>query len=383
MNLFVSAGEPSGDVHGANLIREIKARASHASVSGFGGPKMAAAGATLHYPLTDLAVMWVGRVLLNIRTFSRLLNEAETYFRSQRPDAVIVIDYPGFHWHLAKRAKKHGIPVYYFQPPQLWAWAGWRVKKVRDRIETVFTAMPFEDDWYRARGVKTEYVGHPYYDEIAAQRLDGAFMTAGRAEPGPVLALLPGSRDQEVKNNFATQLATAKRVLAARPDARVLVAAFNESQAAVTRSMATSAGVPVAVHVGRTPEIIELATACVAVSGSVGLELMCRAKPTVVVYKLGEVSRFVGRCFMTVPYISLINLLAKKELFPEYLTSRDRSPEAAAHVLGWLNDESKRLAAVAELESLRATYAKTGACGRAASRVVNDLTSRTAVRRAA
>lgn len=198
-----------------------------------------------------------------------------------------------------------------------------------------------------------------------------------------MLGLLPGSRDQEVKNNFPTQLETARRVLAARPDVRVLVAAFNGKHAAETRALAAAANVPVAVHTGRTPEVIELATACVAVSGSVGLELMCRATPTVVVYKVGHVMRFVARRLVTVPFISLVNLLAKRELFPELAGTQDRSPEATGHVLGWLNDESKRRSVVAELESLCATYAKTGACGRAADRVVSDLTGRGAVRRAA
>ena len=119
------------------------------------------------------------------------------------------------------------------------------------------------------------------------------------------------------------------------------------------------------------------------VSGSVGLELMCRATPSVVIYKLGEISRIIGRSFMTVPYISLVNLLAKEEVLPEYLTSRDRSPEAASHVLGWLNDESKRLLAVAKLDELRVKYALTGACGRAAETIANAMGKSTLIRRAA
>ena len=383
MNLFLSAGEPSGDLHGANLIRELKLRLPQATFCGFGGKKMADAGANLHYPLTDLAVMGFGRVLLNYRTFKGLLNRAEEYFKTEKPDAVVVIDYPGFHWHLAKRAHKHGIPVYYFQPPQLWAWAGWRVKKVKDRIDTVFTAMPFEDEWYRSRGVKTEYIGHPYYDEIAAQKLDTTFLAEQRSKPGPIVGLLPGSRNQEVKHNFETQLRTAKRILAARPDVRILVASFNETQAREAKEKAAASGIPVAIHVGRTPEIIELASACVAVSGSVGLELMCRSTPSVVIYKIGELSRIVGRSLMTVPYISLVNLLANREVFPEYLTSRDRSPEAAGHVLDWLNDESKRQLVVKQLDELRKKFAKSGACSRAAESIANAMVKRMEVKKAA
>ena len=235
MHLFVSAGEPSGDLHGANLVRALRARAPGVRVTGFGGDRMAAAGADLLYPLAGIAVMGVRRVVRNLRTFVRLGNQARDHFRTERPDAVVLIDCPGFHFPLAKRAKAAGLPVYFFVPPQLWAWAGWRVKKVRRYFDGVLTALPFEDEWFRARGVKTHYVGHPYFDELAAQTLAPAFLAAERARPGRVVGLLPGSRDQEVLGNFRGMLAAAARIHAARPDTRFLVAAFSESQAAMCR----------------------------------------------------------------------------------------------------------------------------------------------------
>src|SRR5262245_19684390 len=158
MRIFVSAGEPSGDSHGANLIRELKTRRRDIDIVGFGGERMAAAGATLLFPLVNLAVMWFARVLANITTFLDLLAKADRYFRHHRPDAVVLIDYPGFHWWLARRARFHGIPVYYFVPPQLWAWAGWRVAKMRKFVDRVLCTLPFETPWYRARGVEAEYV---------------------------------------------------------------------------------------------------------------------------------------------------------------------------------------------------------------------------------
>ena len=131
MHLFLSAGEPSGDLHGANLIRAVRARDPAARVSGFGGRRMLAARADLLFPLTDLAVMGLVRVLANLRTFFRLGRQAEAFFHTDRPDAVVLIDYPGFNFALAKRAHAAGIPVYYFVPPQIWAWRSGRVRKVR------------------------------------------------------------------------------------------------------------------------------------------------------------------------------------------------------------------------------------------------------------
>ncbi len=373
MRLFLSAGEPSGDLHGANLAALLKRRFPDAELVGFGGERMAAAGVTLLYPLCDLAVMWLGRVLANLPIFLHLGAKAESYFRTQRPDAVVLIDYPGFHWHLAQRAHRYGIPVYYFVPPQLWAWAGWRVKKVRRDFTAVLTAMPFEEEWYRERGVRTHYVGHPYFDEIAHQKLDAEFLAAERVKPGERIAVLPGSRTQEVLANVPMMLKAMNLIAAKRPDVRFLVAAYREKQAALIRAQLVGSGLNVEVCVGRTPEIIELATACIAVSGSVGLELLSRLKPTVVVYRVGRLFGFIARRMKKTKYISLVNLLAGEELFPEFAGSVDEHEEIAARIVGWLERPQEREALVEKLRELRDRVAVPGAVERAAEFLAEEL----------
>ena len=374
MHVFISAGEPSGDLHGANLVRALKARHPGIVITGFGGPKMEAAGASLLFRLTDLAVMFVGKVFTHLKTFFRLAKQADEHFKTERPDAVVLIDYPGFNFQLAKRAHAAGVPVYFFVPPQLWAWAGWRVKKVRRWFTGVLTALPFEEKWYRERGVNTRYVGHPYFDELAAQKLDEEFLAEQRAKPGRVVALLPGSRNQEVAKNFKYMLLAAKRVHAGRPDARFLVASFNDAQRAAAEAMATGMGLPIEFHVGRTPEVIELAEACVSVSGSVSLELMYRLKPAVIVYKVGKVFGLVFWWVMlAVNYITLVNLLADDDVFPEYATILDRSESIAAHVLTWLNDPTALAARVARLRAIKDDIARPGACDRAAAFLVESI----------
>lgn len=180
MHLFISAGEPSGDLHGANLIRSLADRHPDLRVSGLGGDRMRAAGADLVFPLADMAAMWIGRVVRNLPTYFQVLRRTDLLIRTARPDAVVLIDCPGFNWHVAKVAHRAGVPVYYFVPPQLWAWAGWRVSKMRRWVRTVMTALPFEEGWYRDRGVPTHYIGHPYFDEIAEQTLDREFVAAQR-----------------------------------------------------------------------------------------------------------------------------------------------------------------------------------------------------------
>src|SRR5262245_40328353 len=202
MHLFISAGEPSGDLHGSNLIYALRRLEPDLRCTGFGGDRMEAAGCKLLYPLCRLAVMWFAQVFANLLKFVRLARQAREHFRTERPDAVVVIDYPGFHWALMKRAHPEGIPVYYFVPPQLWAWAPWRVRKTRRWIRHVLCALPFEEDWYRKRGVPADHIGHPYFDELAERRLDASFLSEERAKLGTVVGMLPGSRMQEVKRNF-------------------------------------------------------------------------------------------------------------------------------------------------------------------------------------
>jgi lipid-A-disaccharide synthase len=375
MRIFISAGEPSGDLHAANLIRSLQQRLPGAEFSGFGGKRMAEAGAHLLYPLANLAVMWFWNVLLNLVTFVRLVLLADRWFRDERPDAVVLVDYPGLHWWLARRAKARGIPVFYFVPPQLWAWAGWRVGKVRKYVDQVLCSLPFEPAWYQARGVTAAvHVGHPYFDELADRPLDAAFLAEHRHRPGPLVVILPGSRTQEVVRNFPDMLRAASTLARQRPDVRFAVACLHERHKAMVERIIAAAGdgsgrssvPPIEVQAARTPELIRLARVAWAVSGSVGLELMVEALPSVVLYKVKRFDLWLARPFIKSRYISLVNLLASDEVFPEYLTWRDVSGELVRWARAWLDDSAARERATRSLETLRRRVAQPGASDRAA-----------------
>ncbi len=374
MRIFLSAGEPSGDLHGSNLVLQLRRLSPDVECVGFGGERMRSIGCRLLFPLCDLAVMWFLRVLLHAPTFVRLLLRADRYFRDHRPDAVVLIDYPGFHWWLARRARARGIPVFYFVPPQLWAWAGWRVRKVRRFVDHVLCSLPFEEAWYRERGVRAVFLGHPYFDELAGQRLDADFVAAEGGKGGTVVALLPGSRDQEIERNLDTLLRAADRVHAARPDTRFVVACLRPEQVRRVEGRLSAGGPPVTAWSGRTAEVIHLARACVAVSGSVGLELLYRGKPAVVVYRVASAwDLFLCRLLMKCRFISLVNLLAGKELFPEFLTVGCPAEAVAERLLRWLNDPSAYDELTGELDALRRKVAEPGACSRAARYILEAL----------
>ncbi|MFO0956781.1 MAG: lipid-A-disaccharide synthase [Isosphaeraceae bacterium] len=380
MRIFLSTGEPSGDLHAANLAEALRRRIPGAEFVGFGGPRLEAAGARLLYPLVELSVMWFLRVLLNLHVFLRLLREAEDYFREHRPDLVILIDYPGFNWLVAKRARRQGIPVVYYVPPQLWAWAGWRVKKVRRYVDLVLCSLPFEPAWYAERGVPgAEFVGHPYFDELAERVLDAGFLAAEAEKDGPMVAILPGSRTQEIERNLPIMLRAAERVGRERPDIRFGIACLREKHRELAKKVVArhpSLAANLEIHQGRTPELIRLAECCWSVSGSVGLELMVDALPSVVVYKVRRVDLLIARPFIQAKFISLVNLLADRELFPEYLTWRDVSEPMARQALTWLNHPLERAKAAQKLSALRDQVARPGASERAADRIISLLTSR-------
>jgi lipid-A-disaccharide synthase len=405
MRIFFSVGEPSGDLHGANLIRALQAERDDWEFVGYGGPKMAAAGCRLHADLTQLAVMWITRVIANLHKFIGLLLAADRSFRDERPDAVVLIDYPGFNWWIARRAKARGIPVFYYGTPQLWAWASHRVRKMRRYVDHVLCKLPFEERWFRERGCRATYVGHPYFDELRSQRLDQEFVRRLRSDPRPLVAILPGSRTQEVAANTQAFLRAATKIAARVPGVRFAVAAFKPAQAEMVQRMAAEAAaaanssavatpaIDLEVFVGRTPELIQAADCCLACSGSVSLELLYHAKPSVVHYQVGPWGFRIQSLFRRSRYITLVNLLTAPDiatgrpahlyspadpsdahaLLPEYLTPGDKSDALAAHLIEWLTNRPAYAARVAALELLRDQFAQGGASQRAARYIAAAL----------
>ncbi|MEQ1905418.1 MAG: lipid-A-disaccharide synthase [Pirellulaceae bacterium] len=394
MRIFLSVGEPSGDVHGANLVRELRTLDPNIECVGFGGPRMQQSGCQLIADLTKLAVMFIWSVIKNYRTFKRYLNQADTYFRNNCVDAVVLIDYPGFNWLVARRAKKYGIPVFYYGVPQMWAWAPWRVKKLKRLVDHVLCKLPFEPDWFRDRGVKAEFVGHPFYDELANQKLDRQFCSQMREKAEKILLLLPGSRDSEVARNWPILRDAAHHVSQQVPGVAVVVGAFcDEHKAAIERQLSDE-GHALQVFVGRTPELMSVADCAIACSGSVSLELMYHKLPTVIVYRVSRLKFFVQHFLIRARFITLVNLMASESIertgrtaydpdavgaetvpMPEYLTSHDCAVSVGQRISRWLTADEERLASRNWLSQLKDRFAHPGATGRAGRLILDTLKS--------
>ena len=316
MKIFFSAGEPSGDQHAAHLIQELKTRHPEVVTVGFGGPEMAKTGCELLFELTQLAVMGILRVIPMLAKFRQLVIAAEKHFDESPPDAVVLVDFPGFNWWIARAAKKRAIPVYYYLPPQLWAWAPWRIRRVRKWVDRVICTLPFEYDWYKERQVNATWVGHPFFDEVASKQLDQSLISELRnSSPSQkVIAVLPGSRDHEVHRNYPVMLETIRNVTATIPNIRWIVGNYREEHTELCQRMQddTDLDADLTYFVDRTSEVIEAADCCLMVSGSISLELLARKTPGIVLYRIGRVAKIASKIVMTCRYITLTNLIAEK-----------------------------------------------------------------------
>lgn len=379
MKIFFSAGEPSGDQHAARLIRELQTRQPGFVAEGFGGPSMRDAGCDLQFELTDLAVMGFLRVVPLLAKFRRLVKQAEAHFDANPPDAVVLVDFPGFNWWIARAAKTRGIPVYYYLPPQLWAWAPWRIKRVRKWVDQVICALPFEYDWYSSRGVKTIWVGHPFFDQVAERKMDTATVQQMRGSQGQtVVSLLPGSRNHEIEKNWPVMMEVVRRVSETVPEARWIVGSYKTQQMQRCQELQATAGVtaPLEYFVDKTPEAIESADCCYMVSGSISLELLSRRKPGVVLYRVPTIGRFFSRFLMMCRFITLTNLIADNEVMPEFISNGD--PEAdirkmTSILTEWLQNP-ETLAARKEVISRLADHATNiGATKRTADFLLSQL----------
>ena len=381
MKIFFSAGEPSGDIHAAALIETIKKREPRAEFVGLGGPKMEQAGCRLIADMTQLAVMWVWQVIKRYFQFRKLIDNAKHVMIFEQVEVVVLVDYPGFNWHIAKAAQELEIPVIYFMPPQVWAWAQHRVKKMHRLVDLVLASLPFEYQWFKKHGCETAYIGHPFFEEIRKKQSDPDFLEKFYTSYGnaPIVTILAGSRNQEVHGNINDLLSTIERAWYELPNIQPVFAAFSEEHAAVIQKYLAARKMTIPVFVGRTTELIRAADCCLAVSGSVSLELLACNKPSVICYRVGWFPLFISRFFRRTRYITLVNLLAAwqrkgqsiffedrvfpipKEpstadrnvmLFPEFLSSADRSAEMAAWLVYWLSSPTLLAAHKQRLDAL-------------------------------
>jgi lipid-A-disaccharide synthase len=389
--IFFSVGEPSGDLHAANLIECMRRMDPTTRVRGFGGSKMIQAGLDLDFDLTSMAVVGISEVLPKLREFFRIADIAEGCFRRGEVDGVVLVDFPGFNWHIAKRAKKYGLPVYYYLPPQLWAWGSWRIRKMRRYVDHVLCNLPFEQEWFQSRGMKTTLVGHPFFDEVANHVLDHKFMLQWRDNNRLQVSVLPGSREHEVHRIWPMQLQIIRQLAHEFPEVEFMVATLKDSHALWCRSQMTASDQSLPIHIfsGKTSEILELSDCTLMKSGSVSLEVMARGKPAAVMYHVSNTTYAIGKTLVKCPYMSLPNLIAQAPLMPEFLSHGSIHSRSSVRAIEAITQEMVRLLGDPQYRKLQrqrlcelsSRVARTGASDVAARTILRELEPRLEMRR--
>lgn len=320
MNYYIISGEASGDLHGSALIREIKNLDPHASFRCWGGDLMSAEGAHVIKHYKDLAFMGFTEVLLNIRTILNNIKFCQKDVVSAKPDVLILIDYPGFNLRIAEYAKKKGIKVFYYITPQVWAWKESRVKKLKKFVDKLFVILPFEQAFFKRFGVDVDFVGHPLLDQIEGKFVNNEFKKKCKLDERPVIALLPGSRKQEISIMLPLMLTVVPHF----PSYQFVVAGAPSIPEGFYNEFVTSSNVTV-IH-GNTYEILKRASAALVTSGTATLETALFEVPEVVCYRGGNISYQIAKRLIKVKYISLVNLIMDREVVKE-LIQKDLTTE--------------------------------------------------------
>ena len=336
MKYFIIAGEASGDLHGSNLVKALQKQDATCEIVGWGGDLMKAAGVRLlqHYKRTSFMGFW--EVLKNLRTILSAIRDCKNDIEQEQPDALILIDFPGFNFRIAEWAKPKNIKIYYYISPQLWAWKENRIKKVKRDIDRMFVILPFEKSFYKKHQYEVDYVGHPLLDVTEHFQSTPNFRKNHSLDDRPIIALLPGSRQQEIDNMLSKMLAMVERfprfqfVIAAAPSQplafyQAIISKNNQNNALYNS---------VKIIQNNTYNILKNAEAALVTSGTATLETALFNVPQVVCYKGSALSYSIAKRLVKIKYISLVNLIADQPLVTELIqndfTIRNLEQELAA-----------------------------------------------------
>lgn len=309
MRYYIIAGEASGDLHGGNLIKQLHMQDTNAEVRCWGGDKMEAAGATLVKHYRDLAFMGFVEVIRHLRTIFRNIEFCKKDVTEFRPDVLVLIDYPGFNMRIAEWAKQQGIKVVYYISPQVWAWKENRVKKIKRDVDKMLVILPFEVDFYKKWNFDVAYVGHPLIEVISKEKKQPVEPIATK----PIIALLPGSRAQEIKVKLPVMLQMVKHF----PDYQFVIAQAPAQPDNLYRSMIGDENVLLAKN--QTYNLLKQSKAALVTSGTATLETALFGVPQVVCYKGNPISYWLARKLIKVKYISLVNLIMDKQIVTELI----------------------------------------------------------------
>jgi len=372
MRYFLIAGEASGDLHASNLMREILKLDHKAKFCFLGGDLMQAVGGTMVKHYRDMAFMGFWAVIKNLKTIFANIEACKTAIDDFKPDKLILIDYPGFNLRIAKHVKEtSNIPIYYYIPPKIWAWKEYRIKDIKKYIDQVFTIFPFETEFYNRHNYKVDYVGNPTVDSIANRPLQNqsfeAFCTKNLLTPKPVIALLAGSRKQEIAACLPRMIKAAEQFT----DYQIVIAGAPGIDKDFYAKILKLKKLPIVF--GQTYELVQHATVAVVNSGTATLETALIGTPQVVVYYVmfGRLAYWVKNLVLKIKYISLVNLISDRETVKELIAHKFTVENVKAEIEQILNNEEHRAQILSDYEQIKYKLGEPGTARKTAKHCQN------------
>ena len=375
---MIIAGEASGDQHGADLARELLKLDGGTKLSGVGGSLMRAAGVTLHADIQKLAVMGLVEIFKGLKEIRSAMAILENRFGTDRPDLLILIDYPGFNMALARRAKRYNIPVLYYISPKIWAWREGRIRSIKKYIDRMAVILPFEKNYYRTHGMTVDFVGNPLLDQVRVTRgADGLKRKFAIDPAATVIGIMPGSRRQEVDKLLPIFKGAAGQ-LAERIDKPVFILPLAST---LTEEDLAVHGIPdnrLDIRIVRENryEAMSVCDAAMAASGTLTMELAILRVPMVVCYRISSLTYMLARPFIQVKFVSLVNLVAGRGVVPELLQGKATPDNICRELLPLLHDRETGAAMRRELALVAARLGEPGAAGKTARLAMEMLEGR-------
>ncbi len=373
MDVLVVAGEASGDQHAAAAVAALKKLRPELRFFGMGGPRLAAQGVELIHGAHEISVMGIVEVIPQIPRIWRVLKDVVQAVQHRKPAVALLVDVPDFNLRLAKRLKALGIPVVYYVAPMAWAWRENRTKIIAQRVDRLLCILPFEEDFFRARGVNATYVGNPVVEQLPPIAPASHFRKElGLPAQTPLLAVLPGSRRSEITRMSPTLASVCARIAKERPGTGFVIPLAPGLSLDAVQSPFLKAGITPTVISGRAPEVVGACDVALVASGTATLEAGLMLRPLVAVYRVNPLSYAVGKMLVRIPFFCLVNLLANKKIVPELLQS-EMTCERVVKAIEPLWAGTEREACVKELQQLRQTLGNLSASAHVAQTLMQFL----------
>ena len=373
MKIMIVAGETSGDLHGSNLVRNMRKIDPGLKFIGMGGHRMQDAGVENTFNIDDLDIIGIAEVFRGIFKIKRRFNKLCEIMDKDSPELVILIDYPGFNLRLAKQAKKRNIKIAYYISPQLWAWGKGRIKTVKTCVDKMIVILPFEEDFYKGYNVPVEFVGHPLLDIVKTSGEREEVLTSLDITGKHVVGLLPGSRKQEIRRILPALVQATKMIRNSLSDVEfVLLCAENIDEEDLEQVL-HNLNISIKIIKNRTYDGMSCCDLLVGASGTVTLEAALLNVPMIVVYKASPFTGFLFKTFLRVPHIGLVNIMAEERIVPELLQEEANPENISRCALDILNNNEKIRDIKNRLSGIKEKLGSPGASKRAAESIYRML----------